>query len=84
MVNRREGNASEHWRISRMNETQPEENAQQLTRIVHPTEELPPPLRAIRRSIQLLSVSFFLNIFAPFLSIQNFAISVSSPLLYPG
>ncbi|PLW19333.1 hypothetical protein PCASD_15213 [Puccinia coronata f. sp. avenae] len=58
-----------------MNETQPEKNAQQLTRIVHPTEELPPPLRAIRRSVQLLSVSFFLNIFAPFLSIQNFAIS---------
>ncbi|PLW48232.1 hypothetical protein PCASD_03345 [Puccinia coronata f. sp. avenae] len=58
-----------------MNKPPPEEHVQQLTRIVHPTKELPPPLRAIRRSVQLLSVSFFLDIFAPFLSIQNFAIS---------
>ncbi|WAR57825.1 hypothetical protein PtB15_5B55 [Puccinia triticina] len=44
-------------------------------RIIHPTQSLPPPLRTIRRSFELLSVSYFLNIFAPALSIQNFAIS---------
>ncbi|KAH9457707.1 hypothetical protein Pst134EB_010026 [Puccinia striiformis f. sp. tritici] len=46
-----------------------------LEQIQHPTQALPPPLRAIRRSWQLLSLSYFLNIFAPVLSIHNFTIA---------
>lgn len=42
---------------------------------LHPTESLPPPLRTIRRSVELLSVSYFLNIFGSILAIQNFSIS---------
>ncbi|KAA1119115.1 hypothetical protein PGT21_015506 [Puccinia graminis f. sp. tritici] len=48
---------------------------QQLKQIIHPTQSLPPPLRTIRRSFELLSVSYFLNIFAPLLSIPDFTIS---------
>jgi hypothetical protein len=56
---------------------QQEKQEKQLKQIIHPTQSLPPPLRTIRRSFELLSVSYFLNIFAPFLSIEDWSISVS-------
>ncbi|PLW55165.1 hypothetical protein PCANC_05320 [Puccinia coronata f. sp. avenae] len=48
-----------------MNEPPPEEHVQQLTRIVHPTEELPPPLRAIRQSNFAISAHVFVGIHVP-------------------
>lgn len=45
-----------------------------INSIVHPTESLPRSLRTLRRSYELLSVSYFLSIFGPAIGFPEFSL----------
>lgn len=48
-----------------------------LKSIIHPTESLSPALRTLRRSFELLSVSYFVTMFGPAIGFSEFSVRVS-------
>ncbi|MBW0490096.1 hypothetical protein O181_029811 [Austropuccinia psidii MF-1] len=51
-----------------------QDQIKKLALIQHPTEIISPPLRTIRRSFELLSIHFFIEIFASAFNLQDFSI----------
>ncbi|KAH9810566.1 hypothetical protein DFH28DRAFT_1097864 [Melampsora americana] len=53
---------------------QPLSSLVDINSITHPTESLPPPLRTLRRSYELLTVSYFVSIFGPAIGFPEFSL----------